>query len=147
MGYTHYITYPNNVDEKEFIEKMRLLAKLVKESPVPLRGGDGEGNPLTSDTCIWFNGDGEDAHETFAVNWPIESRFPQFGKYFFCKTARKPYDLVVVGCLGVLAELDGVVVESDGCAEEWEEGIEWASRVLERPVKNPIAESEAKSES
>lgn len=82
--------------------------------------------------ALHIEGVGEDAHETFVIPFRI-SRLDARG---FCKTARKPYDKLVVACLCVLAEA-GLEVQSDGEPEDWEEGRAWAESVLGRKVKIP----------
>lgn len=80
---------------------------------------------------IWFNGIGEDGHETFVFeqSHTISSydRKNEQGQYFsFCKTARKPYDTAVVACLIILKHYfgDDLVVRSDGNPKEWAEGLQ-----------------------
>jgi hypothetical protein len=113
------------------------MEKLIKASPVPLAGGLGKGKPkITTGKSVVFNGvekDGND-HETFS--------FPDDGGRNFCKTAQKPYDLVVVACLAAAKDRLGPLLEvsSDGDPDEWEEGVAFASKVLERVIANPITE-------
>jgi hypothetical protein len=76
--------------------------------------------------------DADASHETFAI--PL--RVSHLQDFDFCKTARKPYDVVVTGVLCILAEA-GLDVSSDGEAEDWEAGRAWAQGVLGRPVKIP----------
>lgn len=107
--------------------------KVIKhEEIVPLRivGWDGDGGePEISDTLVSFNGEGDYSHETFHVEqqmslerWDVPDAR---GWYFaFCKTARKPYDVVVTASLIRLAYHfpEGVEVSSDGTVGEWEDG-------------------------
>ena len=62
---------------------------------------------------IRFNGVGEDGHETFYLS-------PDESGWGFCKTARKPYDIVVVAILSMLDEYLGDKFEwrSDGDNED-----------------------------
>ena len=75
--------------------------------------GDEEGI-LYTDEFFGFNGDaskGED-HETFAFEIGQS-------KSYFCKTARKPYDLAVCLCLLTIKfHLKGTEISSDG-EREW----------------------------
>jgi hypothetical protein len=81
-------------------------------------------DPLFSNDEVRFNGVGEEGHETFIVLREFEPQDwqrPERGLYFdFCKTARKPYDLVVCTCLIVFARHFGESfrVDSDGGDEE-----------------------------
>ena len=60
----------------------------------------------------------------------------------FCKTERKPYDLIVCAVLGVLETHingprgDAIAITSDG-KFEWREPLHWAARVLGRPIPAP----------
>jgi hypothetical protein len=147
MGYTHYWTYnPNEIDNTEELRKKFLQAvcwidkahKMIKKDkfihegqaggyydkkPCIIRGGLGQGKPMINESEVWFNGDektGTD-HETFGIRW-----YPSGGEERgFCKTARKPYDILV--CVSLLAfkhAFDNPNVftfSSDGDNAEWEE--------------------------
>ena len=146
MGYTHYWRFHRN---KMTTEDIRNTFKLVSEeikdiihNQIPqskevLRGGLGEGEPIINETEVWFNGDEElgNDHETFAINWKDTEPFG------FCKTARKPYDLLV--CLSLLSLLnhygsDIFQLSSDGDAEEWQEAVDLYNDVTGKEVSNPF---------
>lgn len=109
MGYTHYWYVKRDADREKVAEAGRQMAEAVREATVELAGGLGTGEPeLGEDGTVWFNGRGpEDNHETFA--WPPDLDDAQGWRpaalgdsdsvFTFCKTARKPYDAVVVACL------------------------------------------------
>lgn len=117
---------------------MKDIRTLISASPIPLFDGDGEGTPEVDGGAISFNGDaaqGED-HESFY----LEATASGNGEFEFCKTAEKPYDLLVVACLAVLADrAKGVKVLSDGSTEDWAKGAKFASKTLKRIIRNPIA--------
>jgi hypothetical protein len=120
MGYTHYWTYkPSKIkDTEELRKKFKMASEIVKkahnlikknpsihqgqaggyydDAPCRIRGGLGRGTPIINESGVWFNGDEktEMSHETFRILWDKEGRD-------FCKTARKPYDLLV--CVSLLA--------------------------------------------
>jgi hypothetical protein len=123
MGYTHYYPQQRDFAPHEWAELTAitrwLLANLpphstsaggcFSEYPLAIRGWDGEGEPEINGRVISFNGDGDLAHETFCL--------ARRGYGFqFCKTARKPYDLIV--CAVLLAAMEiapGTLdVSSDG---------------------------------
>jgi hypothetical protein len=137
MGYTHYWRELNSVDESDYQAALSDIRKLVETSPIPLFDGNGEGIPEV-EGYISFNGDaskGED-HESFYLS----ATAAENGSFEFCKTARKPYDLVVVASLAVLADrVKGVIVSSDGDASDWTAGVKFASKTLGRIIKNPLA--------
>jgi hypothetical protein len=106
----------------------------------PQRGGM---SPAGSVTGTWFAGanlstrtcDGDCSHETFLV----EQRFtiepwmrPEDDFFACCKTAYKPYDIVVTGCLIILTHYFGDVVRvsSDGEEHDWEDGRRLCQHVL-----------------
>ena len=95
-------------------------SKIAEKSGVDLANGHGDvGTKPTFDTeTVRFNGLGEDAHETFVVR-------REHTGFKFCKTQRKPYDVVVTACLICLQSClrDDVQVSSDGEWEDWKEGM------------------------
>jgi hypothetical protein len=133
VGYTHYWELTKiSKHSTRHTAVIRDMVKIVKNSPVPLAGGDGTGKPGVSKTEIVFNGKAPDEdHETF---W-----FPGEDGFNFCKTARKPYDIVVVACLAAAKDVYGseIKVSSDGDAAEWADGVALASRVLGRNIPGP----------
>lgn len=133
MGYTHYWEKTNGeiTNEqwnafKEFVSN--LICKTEEGSiensaggtngGVVICNGDGTGEPTLSDEIICFNGQDEDSHESFYIQRSGGSGFN------FCKTARKPYDPVVVACL-IEAEKLGIVDSwsSDGNESDLQSGI------------------------
>jgi hypothetical protein len=89
------------------------------------------------DKRIFFNGAGDDAHETFClyrVRPPKEEWEPRRGRDF-CKTARKPYDLAVTAALCYLATVTDPIshsVSSDGHGKDFLDGFAEARRALPR---------------
>lgn len=79
---------------------------------------------------VKVNGSRELAHEDFI----LRETFAQAIGSDFCKTARKPYDTVVVACLCILADRlgDSFEVSSDGDSPDWVKGLELARRVLKQ---------------
>jgi hypothetical protein len=138
MGYTHYWDYHPELikDEKELKEKFRNAVRQIKQcyfylkknqyaQPCIIRGGLGKGLPKFLQNQIWFNGDGSTDldHETFYLTW---NNMDSEGRdnWGFCKTARKPYDLLV--CMSLLA-LENAFQDpkvfsysSDGDDSEWQ---------------------------
>jgi hypothetical protein len=145
MGYTHYWTYnPNKIKSiEELRNRFRKVAEIVRyarnlvdhqyehrgqaggfydDVKCTIKGGLGEGTPMINESQIWFNGDAktEMDHETFSIQW-----YPDGGiDKGFCKTARKPYDvLVCVTLLAMQKEFRGTgafTFSSDGYNSEWE---------------------------
>jgi len=156
MGYTHYWKYkPNAIKDTEELRKKFLQAvcwidkahKEIKknkkfihagqaggfydEQPCIIRGGLGKGRPMINESQVWFNGDGKTNmdHETFGIKWYEDGG----SKNDFCKTNRKPYDLLV--CVSLLAfkhafdNPDVFSFSSDGDNKEWEEAKDLFIRI------------------
>lgn len=127
MGYTHYWKIPKELDKELFeilSEELRSAQGLLptksdsaqqdNEGVIYLAGGNGEGEPVFNNMKIIFNGKDDLAHETFAI---LQKGNPDFE---FCKTARKPYDLMV--CFSLLRlkyHFPEANISSDGGAKDW----------------------------
>ena len=148
MGYTHYWNYvPSRIKDTEVLrKKFKRASKQIKkfanfingEKSFNICGGFGDGAPVFNETEIWFNGDGTESmdHETFRIYWSTDEKA-------FCKTAHKPYDLLVCFALLTFAEIFGKNVfsfSSDGDMEdeEWQRACEYYQDVT---GKKPITES------
>ncbi len=140
MGYTHYFENKGHENDKENFLKVLEDAKKLYENmpetsksaggyhsnnPLKLCGGDGTGKPVFTEHEIVFNGDESEGldHETFFVT-------PAPFGFEFCKTARKPYDLMVCAVLiSCRKHLPGFSFSSDGDAEDWEPAHEFYNEV------------------
>lgn len=141
MGYTHYFAY--RPDSEGWAEAWPTLCadvgQIITASTVPLAGGDGHGAPEIDRRWIRLNGRGEQSHETFLL-WGPDGAAQGYAEYrrfapdaasedriwSFCKTAEKPYDVVVGAALIRAAQLGGLVMSSDGFWErEWEEPYDY----------------------
>lgn len=136
MGYTHYWYRPPNIANfKEFAMDCK---KIIDSCNVPTAWecDKPKKSPATSSEVVRFNGIGDDGHETFYVEKtfkPEEWQKPkEGGLYFeFCKTARKPYDVVVTACLIALHHhCPDVKISSDGGNDEWGPGRDLCQRIL-----------------
>lgn len=116
MGYTHYWNFKKENENEAFDKFSKVCSKLHKNLPAHIKicDGLGEGKPLFSNVAVNFNGDGSQnlEHETFHV----EISDTDFN---FCKTARKPYDLLVGACLLAAHFILNCEISSDGKIEEW----------------------------
>ncbi len=157
MGYTHYWYRPPELEVKAFDAWRRDVRTLHQHLPahtdtaggfyrthrLTVHGPFGQGEPIFREDLVAFNGrsGGRSAlddlgHETFCVErsyTPPEYHRPDAeGRYFaFCKTARKPYDLLVAAALIALKEhFPGVKVLSDGNPDDWQPARELTRRVL-----------------
>jgi len=113
MGYTHYWRRNDDFTENEWSEIKKVFNQLHSKWGGLLRGGLGEGEPECTDEVIRFNGDSTIGHDhgTFSLS-------KEHQDFNFCKTAGKPYDIVVVT---FLASVDSIIsdrkrfrISSDG---------------------------------
>jgi len=119
MGYTHYMKTDNwnRQDEMGWEKALPIIRKIFKDhSNLIQRDYEDERKPLCSKKKIWFNGIGEDGHESFVLNnQTSQYGFPPNESFAFCKTARKPYDIVVCEVLLVMnAYCPHLAISSDG---------------------------------
>lgn len=97
---------------------------------VVLCGWDGTGHPEFSNDSIAFNGDDTNgmSHETFRIDRDNTKKANASGSInelvsSFCKTNRKPYDLMVqVTMLRLKHHFPESVISSDGRSTDWTEG-------------------------
>lgn len=144
MGYTHYWNM-EKVTAEDVAGYQRTLPLLDKifiryKNILAHESENGQEQPFASEKEIIFNGIGENAHETFVFRCPevCENTGGDPALRDFCKTARKPYDLVVCLCLLTLAaHMPNLQLSSDGfsgmladCEKkamldgQWEEAID-----------------------
>jgi len=135
MGYTHYFPQKNTVESEQwdvfcqkatyFLEQFMVLTEVKLQPDFESDHPFFEINPH----FLSFNGDEsrEEDHETFYLTRVKKESFS------FCKTARKPYDLAVCGCL-LLANkyMPGCyAISSDGGSSEWQEAVEFLKSIGE----------------
>ena len=147
MGYTHYWRQQRDFTDTEWQELTRLAKLIIADNEGILSDGFGEGGkPEVNGEHIWFNGLGEDSHETFRItkkkrakeDYEEQEAYDRQGAFEFCKTAHKPYDKYVVAVLCALYNMevkdwplgDGKImsISSDGNTEDWTEGLFHAVR-------------------
>ena len=122
MGYTHYWeSYARKIPEGA-VDIIREIVDKAYAAGVVQYEHDDKRPPVVSDTVIRFNGVGEGGHETFYFDVNDDYRASSGRPFAFCKTARKPYDDVVMRVLIVLKSYirDEIQVSSDGRF-----GVEW----------------------
>ncbi len=137
MGYTHYWRCKPKLPARKWaaaVADCQTLLTRLQAGGLPLfQDYDEPGTTPSLDAAeIRFNGVDADGHETFLVErvapatWTrddgviVPLRLDGGMAGTFCKTARKPYDLAVCGCLVVLAHHFGpaFTVTSDGDDDE-----------------------------
>lgn len=113
MGYTHYWSQQRDYTEAEWQQISATIKAIIAASDVAVASEYDRPNdaPEFTDDHILFNGVGDDGHETFGFMRKGEDDFQ------FCKTARKPYDEIVVACLIAASEMGVITWSSDGEGE------------------------------
>lgn len=120
MGYTHYFPQQRAFTDDEWNKLCEAARRIIdyaaqKHGVVVQRDYDDEEKPEINEEHIWLNGVGDEGHETFYIT---KDKMDGFN---FCKTARKPYD-IVVGLILLEAEniaQGALEISSDG---RWNEG-------------------------
>lgn len=127
MGYTHYYTKKRehtNEEWDKFIGECKQLHKSLPDD-VLIAGWNGFGKPIFNDEEVSFNGSGDElSHETCLIE--KESPIDEFN---FCKTNRKPYDLMVVAVLLSANKNLGHSFHSDGDLDDLRVGIDFYTMV------------------
>lgn len=171
MGYTHYWAFrkperkkgamadAEKKYKKAIIDCQRIAVKYNKDKKT--KGLDWERLSGFAAHCkpgtyggLKLNGKGSNAHEDFCMREHLRDElglqhkdrygYGRAGSNF-CKTARKPYDVVVTACLAVLKYHLGdlISISSDGTHKDWNDGVILARDVLRRKIENPIPKEEA----
>lgn len=145
MGYTHYWTQRREFSKAQWDEVTTDITKLLEhalhrqEVPLGNESADLGSKPTFGPDCIAFNGIGDSGHETFLVerrrpgleDWQARNGHSRGGG--FCKTARKPYDIVVTAVLCYLSSIaETHEVISDGSASDFTLALELARQALPR---------------
>ena len=133
MGYTHYWERPRNFTPAEFSEVCAAASKILETTSCPVFGHNGKGPPEITSGRVALNGDAtrDLEHETFEITRSKPD-------YEFCKTARKPYNVVVTALLTYLSNAWDFRVDSDGDPSDWDAGVALAEQALGRRFYNPM---------
>ena len=129
MGYTHYCKKEKGYEGSEGYEEALPIIKeiLKRHADIIQFEYNNDERPICNDDLIRFNGIEDEGNETFLFLNEME-------EFSFCKTARKPYDVVVCECLIVLNHfMPYLIVGSDGmygCVKDEEKGFTIDSKVL-----------------
>lgn len=138
IGYTHYWRRKPTLDAHRFTLAVNDAKKLVERLQVRdgyrlQRDYEDAGEPAFGPDKVEFNGGDANGYEDFHLPRVYTERFitpdPDGRLFAFCKTAHRPYNSAVIGCLIVFAHHFGndFRVSSDGTAtgglpeEDWQE--------------------------
>jgi hypothetical protein len=136
VGYTHYFPQQRYFTIAEWDQLRHAVRSLIGANKVPLAIEYDEPNtpPQADGGEIRFNGVGDGGHETFVLTRSHDSSFN------FCKTAHKPYDLIVTAvlCLANTIAPGALKISSDGEPSEWAAGHKLAKSIWDDSVICPI---------
>jgi len=140
MGYTHYWRQYDGFNSEKWDTLVQHSLHLQDASPAKLADVE------MSDFQISFNGVSPQNHETFTLDRAmpppnLTDRLPEKDHFFsFCKTAQKPYDLMVMCVLLVANDLepDVITYATDGAESDWQPAIDLVNKVCDLDVSfNP----------
>jgi hypothetical protein len=134
MGYTHYWKTKSGlvIEDETFakiVEGIKQISATAQEAGVEI-SEDYETDEL------YINGVGQFEHETFIFAKTLD-------EFNFCKTAGKPYDMVVTASLIYAKKILGEVfiINSDGNWNDWESGrLLYESVFNENPTEGEVFE-------
>ena len=134
MGYTHYWSVRRDFTEDEWETLRKYAESLLQQINTPIAGPMGTGLPEVDSEIIALNGieAGDQCHESFLLPRCINGydeysreTGPKFEAkaWTFCKTARKPYDAVVIRILAAAQQVapGNLSASSDGGNEVFTE--------------------------
>lgn len=138
MGYTHYWRQRADIPAEKWAAICADVRALIERLPdgVSVAAEFDSNEPaLVTDDEIRFNGIGDNGHETFVL-----SRVKPNGGFEFCKTAQKPYDVLVCAVLIVAASHKAPMrISSDGEPADWESARALVAAVLGKSLAVPLA--------
>jgi len=108
MGYTHYWNRTADFTQKEWdkicFDIFEVITKYCEPNGIKIvRDKDEDSHPLINNQQIHLNGYKDEAYETFFVNKKIKNQYFKNGESFdFCKTQRRPYDMMVMLALLIM---------------------------------------------
>ena len=126
--------------KKNLPEHSLSSGEYYKDSPLAINGCSNYKTAQFTKEHIWFNGynpndENDDlGHETFVMSREGSNGFA------FCKTTRKPYDLMVQACLLIYKYYSPKTIDlgSDGDAEDWKVAVDFVNDTLGMSINNPF---------
>lgn len=111
MGYTHYWEQHADIPKKKWnkiILEVAQLFELAEAEGIEIASGCGTSKEFElNENIIRFNGFQNESYETFSISRVLDTEeYHAWEGFNFCKTARLPYDKVV---LAVLMAIDAEV--------------------------------------
>jgi len=125
MGYTHHWIQTSMPDDAAWKVIREDVLSIIRASDVPVIGytGTADSLPGPADGAIHFDGVGADALETF--------RMTQGGiEHGFCKTAERPYDVIVAAIMCYLASITDFYEVNGFDEDDYAAGLALARKAL-----------------
>ncbi len=131
MGYTHYWNFNEKPSQEKFAELVEGVKQIVATAE---EAGIAIGEQVYESGYFSFNGVDAGAHETFSIDIRTQEED-------FCKTAEKPYDMVVTASLILAKKIfgDDIEIRSDGNWSDWESGQLLYESVYDIQPENVLA--------
>lgn len=125
MGYSHGWQQTRQPDDAQWAIIRTDVLAIMDASGVPLAGPDGTASSLPGPDggAIHFDGVGADVYETFRI-------MQNGGENGFCKTERRPYDVVVAAILCYLGSITGLYEVHVYDDDDYAAGLALAKRAL-----------------
>lgn len=134
MGYTH-----RSVNSTASPAVLADACTIIDAAGVTICGPDGTGSPeLTLEDGIWLNGSeaaGED-YETFHL--PGTNGTDDTGLSSFCKTGRRPYDIVITAIFVSVVVRNGQSFDTDGDWDDWADGVALFQRAVRHLTEDEL---------
>ena len=155
MGYTHYYHIQDITKPLMTSEIAQDIESIIMASEIPLGDGSDEpdSQPILEHDLVQVNGIGDEGHETLCYppdfEWNRKVHRPESLGSSFCKTARKPYDVVVCAALLAIKHHlgDNVEIHSDGdFDDEWQPAYQLYRKATGRELPPEFREYEEQDE-
>lgn len=137
MGYTHYWDLRRTIDPETWGFIKSDIGRMMQAAGVKVAGPSGalRSKVQFTDDLIAFNGVGDDSHESFIFEREASG-------FEFCKTAQKPYDVLVTAALLIIRRYVGshwISISSDGERIDWLPAVRLCRKVFDRPSIERLA--------
>ena len=143
MGYTHYWRMQDKISKSNWKKIKDDFERLVEVNEWKnILSSTGNDKLIINDDMILFNGIENNGHEWFILYRKLDSEQLSYQNrlygsddtlnFFFCKTARKPYDICAVTLLIIMKKYLGekIKISSDGENSDWYEGVAMCQDIL-----------------
>ena len=135
MGYTHYMSYKKVASDVTICKILDEIKVLLDENNLMklITSKDLSTIPIFNKELILFNGIEKLSGDIFLFD------FTERNEYIFCKTNRKPYDIIVsLVLLSLSNNIHEFTFSSDGTLEDWNFSIYIYEKYIRPYERNDI---------